>query len=423
MWIMNLETIKSEQFRHAFKIWWDNWKIEKNKYSDIREWWDLTKNKIKLLTMEISRNLNCKQNKKVINRLERKLDKLKLIANETDEISTQIKQLEGLIKNYYNKKTEAAKIRSRVEEGEKSTRYFFNLEKKRGQEKLWYRNKTTDGNYKYDIDSIMNEQVDFYSKLFQSEGWDENIAHELTRYIVNKLDKNEKEKLDEDIDLDEISKVIKILKPNKSPGEDGIISEFYQLFWQDIKNKFFEVIEKIFKFEYTLSASQYKVLTLLHKGGERENIKNWRPLNLLNCDYKIISKLLAERLKNVLTKLIHPDQNGFVKGRNTSEANRMIQDIIQYADKENEEGIIVFLDQQKAFDRVEWGRVDFVFKTYNFGEKYRGWIQMLVKNATTSIKTNGFVSKLFSISRSCRQGCPVAPTNLHIASRTHGMCN
>ena len=232
--------------------------------------------------MEISRNLNCKQNKKVINRLERKLDKLKLIANETNEISTQIKQLEGLIKNYYNKKTEAAKIRSRVEEGEKSTRYFFNLEKKRGQEKLWYRIKMTDGNYKYDIDSIMNEQVDFYSKLFQSEGWDENYsAHELTRYIVNKLDKNEKEKLDEDINLDEISKVIKILKPNKSPGEDGIISEFYQLFWQDIKNEFFEVIEKNFKFEYTLSASQYKgVLTLLHKGGEREDIKKLETIDL-----------------------------------------------------------------------------------------------------------------------------------------------
>ena len=114
----------------------------------------------------------------------------------------------------------------------------------------------------------MNEQVNFYSKLFQLEGWDENSAHELTRYIVNKLDNNEKETLDEDINLDEISKVIKILKPNKSPGEDGIISEFYQLFWQDIKNEFFEVIEIFFKFEYILSASQYKgVLTLLHKGG------------------------------------------------------------------------------------------------------------------------------------------------------------
>jgi hypothetical protein len=64
--------------------------------------------KIKLLTMEISRNLNCKQNKKEIDRLERKLDKLKLIANETDEINAQIKQLEGLIKNYYNKKNRSS---------------------------------------------------------------------------------------------------------------------------------------------------------------------------------------------------------------------------------------------------------------------------------------------------------------------------
>ena len=67
---------------------------------------------------------------------------------------------------------------------------------------------------------------------------------------------------------------------------------------------------------------------------------------------------------------------------------QMIQDIIQYVDKENEEGII---DQQKAFDRVEWGLVDFVLKTFNFGEKHRGWIQMLVKNVTTSIKTNGLM--------------------------------
>jgi hypothetical protein len=76
------------------------------------------------------------------------------------------------------------------------------------------------------------------------------------------------------------------------------------------------VLEKKFKFEYTLSPSQYRgVLTLLHKGGKREDIKkNWRPLTLLNYDYKIISKLLAERLKNVLTKLIHQDQKGFVKG-------------------------------------------------------------------------------------------------------------
>ena len=70
------------------------------------------------------------------------------------------------------------------------------------------------------------------------------------------------------------------------------------------------------------------VLTLLHTSREREDIRNWRPLTLLNSEYKIIAKILAERLKVVLPKLIHSDQEGFVKGRNLSEANRLIQDVI-----------------------------------------------------------------------------------------------
>ena len=118
---------------------------------------------------------------------------------------------------------------------------------------------------------------------------------------------------------------------------------------------------------------------------------------------------MAERLKPVLPKIIHSDQKGFVKGRNISDANRLIQDIIEYIDNENEETILFFLDQQKAFDRVEWGWIDHVLKEFNFGSKYRGWISMLFKSAETCIKTNGFVSKYFSISRSCRQGCPIAP--------------
>ena len=91
-------------------------------------------------------------------------------------------------------------------------------------------------------------------------------------------------------------------------------------------------------------------------------------LTLLNSDYKIIAKILAERLKDVLPKLIHSDQKGFVKGRNISEANRLIQDVIEYNDREDDDGIIIFLDQQKAFDRVEWGWVDHVLSKFNFGE-------------------------------------------------------
>jgi hypothetical protein len=94
--------------------------------------------------------------------------------------------------------------------------------------------------------------------------------------------------------------VLKILKPNKWPGEDGIISEFYITHWEQIKDEFFLLVNDTFE-KKELTPSQYKgVLTLLHKSGEREDIRNWRPLTLLNSDYKII----AERSKVVLPKLI-----------------------------------------------------------------------------------------------------------------------
>ena len=75
---------------------------------------------------------------------------------------------------------------------------------------------------------------------------------------------------------------------------------------------------------------------------------------MLNIDYKIIAKCFGERLKDILPNIIHTDQKGYVKGRYISGANRHIQDLIHYVDDINEEVIIIFLDQTKAFDRVEW---------------------------------------------------------------------
>ena len=97
------------------------------------------------------------------------------------------------------------------------------------------------------------------------------------------------------------------------------------------------------------------MITLLHQGGDRDNIRNMRPITLLNTDYKIISKLLANRTKLVLRKLIHSDQKGFVEGTNIGENNRMIDDIINYLDEEDQEGIIVFVDQEKSLLQSRMG--------------------------------------------------------------------
>ena len=112
----------------------------------------------------------------------------------------------------------------------------------------------------------------------------------------------------------------------------------------------------------------------MYKNGDRDLLKNWRPITLLNVDYKIISKCFANRLKIVLPSIIHTDQKGYVQGRYISEANRHIQDVIRYVDNIHDEGIIIFLDQTKAFDRVEWDWVDRCLLKMNFGDTFRSWI-------------------------------------------------
>jgi len=121
-----------------------------------------------------------------------------------------------------------------------------------------------------------------------------------------------------------------------------------------------------------LTDSQYRgVLSLLYKSGDREMLRNWRPITLLNIDYKLISKCFSERLKSVLPNIIHTDQKGYVKGRYIHEANRHIQDIINYVDENNHEGVVVYLDQTKAFDRVEWYWIDKCLEKFNFSDNVR----------------------------------------------------
>ena len=162
---MNLNTIKSETFISAFTTWWPwpTWKNQINRFESIQEWWEVTKTKITILTIDISKQINKGKNKSTIGNLEKKLEHIKS-SNENNIVrNNKIEEIERTINNYYTNRTEASKIRSRIkwtDEGKKSTRYVFDLEKKRGQNKLWNRIKTS-GHYKYDINSIKNEQVTF----------------------------------------------------------------------------------------------------------------------------------------------------------------------------------------------------------------------------------------------------------------------
>ena len=219
--------------------------------------------------------------------------------------------------------------------------------------------------------------------------------------IKNQLTEKSKSNLDKDINLDELSKALYKMKNNKSPGQDGICVEFYKVYWNDVKNDVLEVFVHGLN-NKQLAYSQYMaVIKLLYKKGNRQDIRNWRPISLLNVDFKILSKALAERIKHIFPEIINTDQRGCIKGRYIGENIRLVEDIIHAKD---DESVILLLDQEKAFDRVEWRWLSEVLRKFNFGERFISWIETMYNCAKSAVVTNGFLWEYFSISRGIRQG-------------------
>ena len=118
-------------------------------------------------------------------------------------------------------------------------------------------------------------------------------------------------------------------------------------------------------------------------------LKNWRPITLLNYDYKIASKVIASRLKFVLSDLIDHDQASFLKGRSIAENICLINNVISYTHLKDIPGLLLFIDFEKAFDTIEW---TFLWKTlehFGFGSSLINWINLFHSDIQTCIINNG----------------------------------
>ena len=154
-----------------------------------------------------------------------------------------------------------------------------------------------------------------------------------------------KSSIDREIDISEIKEAIKYMKNEKSPGIDGLPIEFYKIFWNEIK----DMLSESYTFSIQtgmLSISQKQgIITLIPKTDkDLSYLKNWRPITLLTVDYKILSSVLATRLKPTLNDLIHEDQTGFIKGRHMSENIRKVIEMIEYLEDEELSGLIMTID-------------------------------------------------------------------------------
>lgn len=153
-------------------------------------------------------------------------------------------------------------------------------------------------------------------------------------------------------------------------------------------------------------SQRQSILNLIYKKNDPQELSNYRPISLLNTDYKILSYSLANRVKKVISAIINHDQTGYIKNRQVYFNLRQIQDIIDYADKFKVEGAILFLDFSKAFDTLDWNFLLNSLKHFGFNHSFIKWIKTLYNNISSLIINNGWISSPVILQRGIRQGCP-----------------
>ena len=158
-----------------------------------------------------------------------------------------------------------------------------------------------------------------------------------------------------------------------------------------------------------LSATRGIIALFVKLGKDALFLGNWRPLTLLNCDYKIHAKILAIRLNTVLPKLIHPMQTGFINNRNIAENIFSLIKVIDHCNKEKIPAVILSFDFQKAFDSVEWSVIRSIMETMNFGPVFIEAVTTRNNYIYRCASNDGFWLSWFKVTRSCSQGCPLSP--------------
>ena len=198
------------------------------------------------------------------------------------------------------------------------------------------------------------------------------------------------------------------MSKNKSPGYDGIPNEFYQYFWEDVKEMIINSFNEAFEKGELSETHKQIVLSLIFKKGDRDSYKNYRPISLSNVDYKILAFVLSKRLQKVIAKIISPEQVAYIEKRYIGQNIRTLLDIIEYAKKHNKPGILLFLDFEKAFDSINWKFIDKCLIKFGFKEDFCKWIKIIYKDPKAFLKVNGFISESILIGRGIRQGCPLS---------------
>ena len=290
-------------------------------------------------------------------------------------------------------------------EGEKNTKYFWHLEKARYNAKTCVKIVQDDGSELVNHEQILNAQKNFYQELYTA---DPLVQFMLEDNVQVKVPQNVSASCEENFTKAELDMSVKQLKNNSCPGPDGFPIEIYKTF-PVLREMLYDAVLEAYQNSLLHESARKGVLNLIPKGQKDPRfLKNLRPISLLNSDYKIVEKMIANRMTPVLEQLIHEDQKGFLPNRRIAANIRKILEVVRECDRTTSEGIILSCDYMKCFDRVETKAVIGAMKYFGFSDLLINWVSIIYTQFSFRVQNNGYFSTKIDVTRSVRQGGPAS---------------
>ncbi|XP_071700221.1 uncharacterized protein [Rutidosis leptorrhynchoides] len=209
--------------------------------------------------------------------------------------------------------------------------------------------------------------------------------------------------------VEEIKQVVWDCVISKAPGPDGFNFNFIKRFWDTLE---VDIVNGVMEFSHTGvfgRGCNSSFISLIPKIQDPLGFKDFQPISLIGCFYKIVATLLSNRLKRVISKVISSCQSAFIKGRQILDRILIANEVIHECKKNRKKMFLFKVDFERAFNSIDWAFLDDILRQMNFGPTWRKWINGCLKSARSSILINGSPTEEFQLEKGLRQGDPLSP--------------